>query len=218
MVYSVVFDLDGTLVDSSDGILASMSSALMESGFGSIDLDSTHIGPPLPSVFQTLLPTMDLDQINQLCLLFKCHYDTSGYLLTKPYHGVVKTLDCLRDLKYRLFIVTNKRAAPTRKILNLLGLDCYFEFVYSLDMCKSSHADKSCALSNLLLEFNLNATVTPYIGDRLADFFAATSVSMPFALAQWGYASQTEFSGVSKYFPLLSPSTILFPSFLDLCS
>lgn len=118
-------------------------------------------------------------------------------------------------LRCRLFIATNKRAiVPTQKIIDLLEWNHFFEFVYSLDMCDSRDATKVHSLSSLLLSFNLDLLLTPYLGDRLDDCLAATSVSMPFFLAEWGYAFRYEFYGLSDYTLLASPSSLMPSSFL----
>ena len=217
MVSSFVFDMDGTLVDSSSGILSALSLSLSEFAYHSIDVNSTHVGPPLASVFRKLLPCADDFRINQLCLSFQHHYDNSGYLHSRSYAGITQVLEVLTRLKCRLFIVTNKRSVPTQKIIDLLEWNHYFEFVFSLDMCDSHDATKVDSLSSLLSRFNLDPLLTPYLGDRFDDYVAATSVSMPFLLAEWGYASRYEFYGISDFTCLASPSSLMSSSFLRHC-
>jgi len=214
MASSLVFDMDGTLIDSSSGILSALSLSLSEFGYHSIDVNSTHVGPPIASVFRKLLPFVDDIRINQLCLSFQHHYDNSEYLHSRPYAGIVQVLEELTLLGCRLFIATNKRAVPTQKIVDLLDWNHYFEFVYSLEMCDSPDATKVDSLSSLLLRFNLDPLLTPYLGDRFDDYLAATSVSMPFFLAEWGYASRYEFYGLSDFTCLTSPSSLMSSSFL----
>jgi phosphoglycolate phosphatase len=215
MASSLVFDMDGTLVDSSSGILSALNLSLSEFGYYSIEVNSTHVGPPLASVFQKLLPCVDDFRINQLCLSFQHHYDNSGYLNFRPYPGIAQVLEALTLLGCRLFIVTNKRAVPTQKIIDLLEWNHYFEFVYSLDICDSPVATKVDSLSSLLLRFNLDPLLTPYLGDRFDDYLAAISVSMPFLWAEWGYASRDELHGLSDVTRLASPYSLMTSSFLN---
>lgn len=215
MASSIVFDFDGTLVDSSSGILSALSLSLSTYGYESIHVDSTHVGPPLPSVFRTLLPSEGDFHIDQLCNSFRHHYDNAEYLRCKPYEGVTEALDRLVCHGFRLFIVTNKRSFPTKKIIDFLEWNSYFDFIYSLDMCDSPDATKATALTNLLSIFDLEPSQTPYLGDRFADYKAASSVSMPFLFAEWGYASHSEFHGVSDFTCLPSPLSLMSPSLLQ---
>ena len=152
MASSLVFDMDGTLIDSSSGILSALSLSLSEFGYHSIVVNSTQVGPPIASVFRKLLPCVDDIRINQLCLSFQHHYDNSEYLHSRPYAGIVQVLEELTLLGCRLFIATNKRAVPTQKIVDLLDWNHYFEFVYSLDMCDSPDATKGDSLSSLAID------------------------------------------------------------------
>lgn len=214
MVSSLVFDLDGTLIDSSPGILSALYLSLSDFGCDTIHVDCTHVGPPLASVFQQLLPCETDFGINQLCNSFRHHYDNSEYLQFKPYDGVAEALDWLSRHGIRLFVATNKRSLPTKKILDLLQWNCYFEFVYCLDMCRVQGSTKANCLSSLVSSFNLDASRTPYLGDRLNDYTAASSASMPFFMAEWGYASREERHVLSEVTCLESPSDLLTPTFL----
>lgn len=214
MSRSLVFDLDGTLIDSSPGILSALSTSLLNLGYDSIHVDSTLLGPPLPSVFRKLLPHELDSRIDQLCSSFRLHYDNSEYVHFQPYAGVAEALSALLGLGFRLFIVTNKRTLPTKKIIELLEWSCYFEFVYSLDMCGVPKPTKANSLFNLLQSFNLEASRTPYLGDRFDDYKAASSVSMPFFFAEWGYAPSYELHAISELSCLASPFSLMSSSFL----
>ena len=214
MAPCLVFDLDGTLIDSSSGILSALSLSLSEFGYDSADVNSTHVGPPLAAVFRSLLPNAEDVIIDRLCIAFRHHYDNSEYLRSKPYPGIEEVLEQLGCLGCRLFIVTNKRSVPTQKIIDLLQWNDHFEFIYSLDMCSLRSPTKTNSLSNLLLMFSLDPAQTPYLGDRLDDYLAASSVSMPFFLAEWGYASCYELNSLSDLTRLVSPSSLFSTSFL----
>lgn len=215
MAPSLVLDLDGTLINSSPGILSALSLSLNEYGYESLKLSAMHVGPPLVSVFRTLLPWEAESRINQLCDSFRYHYDNSEYLHFNPYEGIAEALNHLVHHDFRLFIVTNKRSLPTKQIIDLLGWNYYFDFIYCLDMCCSQLATKANSLANLLTSFDLDPSRTPYLGDRLEDYKAASSVSMPFLFAKWGYASPLEQQDLAECACIASPLSLLSSSFLQ---
>ena len=115
----IIFDLDGTLIDSSDSILDSFSSA-----FKDCDIDlkrpltESVIGPPLKVTLSLLSGTNDHAKLELLAKKFKANYDSFGYLNTKVYPGVSKMLDSLMRYNIVMYIATNKRILPTLKIIN----------------------------------------------------------------------------------------------------
>jgi phosphoglycolate phosphatase len=119
----IVFDLDGTLIDSAPSILASMQAAF--DGVGLVPcaaLTPALIGPPLVQTLRALLPEGAGEQaLPALVEGFKRHYDAIGYQQTTVYPGVQDMLQALVHMPLRLHIATNKRIAPTRRIVEHLG-------------------------------------------------------------------------------------------------
>ena len=184
---SVVFDFDGTLVDSARGILAGISEALDAQGITPrVLLSPAIIGPPLLQTLQ-LVSGLDNDaSLASLATEFRRRYDLGGYRNTDPYPGVEKALRELRKANISLLIVTNKRGIPTRLVLDHLGWTPLFQAVYCLDEYPDC-ADKSAVLARLLRDMGLVAEASPYVGDTAADARAASANGMPFLHAAWGY-------------------------------
>jgi len=190
MGYSFIFDLDGTLVDSSSGILTSLSFAFAALNISPASaLSSSLIGPPLNDTFQLLSPESDTKTLDKLIFKFKDHYDTSGFQQTNPFPGVEQMLLSLADADISLHIATNKRQRPTSQITEALGWTTLFEQVLSPDSFSPALPSKAAILTKLLVEANLDAKDCLYIGDRLDDYNAALEVGISFALAEWGFES-----------------------------
>jgi phosphoglycolate phosphatase len=187
---TILFDLDGTLVDSSLGILNSLEAAFMNSSCTPVKpFSSELIGPPLRETLCLLAGTSDPELLDLLSTNFKIHYDTVGFQLTTPFPGTGQMIENLAAAEISLNIATNKRQRPTSQILRLLGWSTMFDLVLSPDSFRPTLSSKAAILSKLLSEANLSAENCLYIGDRFDDYNAALKVGMPFALAEWGFES-----------------------------
>lgn len=185
---SIIFDLDGTLVDSAPGILMSLGHAMKVTGITPARaLTPDVIGPPLADTLRALCPQADAATLAAVTAAFKQHYDTEGYLQTRPFEGVTELLDTLSDAGCLMFVATNKRHQPTQQIMHHLGLEPYFVAVYSLDSVHPPASSKGTLLHYLLAKHGLSAANTLYVGDRSEDKVAAQQANMPFFLADWGY-------------------------------
>lgn len=184
---SVIFDLDGTLVDSAPGILSSLSYVISKFNLRPARaLDASLIGPPLPKLLSGLFPELSHASISSLSATFADHYDSIGCLSSAPYPGVVDLLSQLASSHCSLFLVTNKRIEPTLAIVEYLGWTAAFS---SIAGCNSSGAvlPKSDSLSLLLARGTFIKDSVLYLGDTYSDFVACQTVSIPFAFAGWGY-------------------------------
>jgi phosphoglycolate phosphatase len=185
---AIIFDLDGTLVDSSHGILASLAAAFDSNGYRpALPLSSALIGPPLRETLRLLCSEPDDKVLEQLSISFKDHYDTIGFGLTTPFPGVAEMLQALADAETPLHIATNKRHRPALQILQALGWSGLFDQVLSPDSFSPPLPGKAAILAQLLTEKNLSATDCLYIGDRIDDYQAANEMGIPFAFAVWGF-------------------------------
>ena len=120
---TIIFDLDGTLIDSAQSVLVSMQRAFESCRLVPVlPLEASLIGPPLREMLQRLSPESDSAQIEQLAQSFISSYDEQGCLEAHPFPGIDEILRDLRRRGVALHIVTNKRAYPTQKILVHLGV------------------------------------------------------------------------------------------------
>jgi phosphoglycolate phosphatase len=183
----VIFDLDGTLVDSARGILRGLREGLEAIGcVPHVPLSRAIVGPPLQSIIAQLVGE-DAERQHILKTHFMAAYDSVGCLEVDPFPGVCDMLEELHQSQVRLAIATNKRILPTQKILSHLGWVRYFDAVYSLDSITPAAPDKAELLSFLMREQKCDIAETVYIGDRLEDADAASKNRLKFLLADWGY-------------------------------
>lgn len=192
MQYTIIFDLDGTLVDSSAGILASLKYAYHHNHVELLkdSLSPRIVGPPLREIVHLLTPHIGLLAVDSIIETFKSHYDETGYHETVPYNGVDQMLNQLLELNIRLAIVTNKRKLPTDLILHKLGWSNKFFCIYCPDSSSPHSLSKSALIGQLLKDFELDSNLCTYIGDRIEDWHSSRDNSMRFGWAQWGYSPQ----------------------------
>ena len=135
MFRSIIFDLDGTLIDSRAAILDAFGKALAARGIEPrIPWSAVRIGPPLTETLRELIGDRDETLLDALAEQFKAHYDTSGYRASEVFAGVQELLDALTATGAHCFLATNKRIAPTRLILSHLQWEQHFRDVYALEV------------------------------------------------------------------------------------
>ncbi|KAI5913270.1 HAD family hydrolase [Thauera sp. 2A1] len=186
----VLFDLDGTLIDSAPAILASYREAFAAAGRAPVmPIDAGIVGPPLLETLEMLTGSTDPVLIAELAAHFKASYDTTGYLQTAAYDGVGDMLTRLAAGGCRLAIATNKRLHPTRLILQHLGWAGHFDAVYALDMFEPRLPDKATMIARLMADRGIARDIAVYVGDRSEDGESADANHLPFLAATWGYGS-----------------------------
>lgn len=200
--------MDGTLIDSAPSILNSMNASFENLNIQPCKaLTTALIGPPLAETMSSVLHDEYLKYLSQLIKEFKSHYDEHGYKETCVYDGVADVLSTLHLRGYKLFIATNKRIIPTRRIIDMLGWRKYFAEIYALDFFNPMCKTKAEMLNKINSELkNISKTVI-YIGDRLEDAEAAQKAGMQFMWAKWGYGC--DIPNIQENMILQTPNQLL---------
>lgn len=193
---NVIFDLDGTLVDSAESILSCFESVISSAGYElKTQLDRHLIGPPLPQILGALTGEHNPDRLNVLVGQFKTRYDNEGYRNTRAYPGIDLCLKSLKASGLKLHVATNKRLKPTLKILDFLGWGKDFDQVYAIDKFPDSPFRHKTAMLEYMREYSgIDPQNSAYVGDRLEDYQAATENRIPFVMAAWGYGDYEDLS------------------------
>jgi phosphoglycolate phosphatase len=192
-VRSVLLDLDGTLIDSQPGIVASCLAALRALGHDPSEaFDMKHvIGPPLEEVLQALLRAHGDDRIDEAVAAYRQHYGESGLLGSEPYPGIRGALQDMRRAGLQIYLATSKREVFARRILENLTLATYFDGIYgSVPGGKLDH--KPELLAHILSEQDIDASHSLMVGDRRHDIVGAHAVDMRCLGVLWGYGSRDE--------------------------
>lgn len=170
-IESILFDLDGTLIDSERDIVLSLKEAYQSLNL-KLDVDKIIIGPTLEEIIKILSPEADEALRHSIITEFRKNYLSSSYTNTVTYQGVIKTLDLLKKQNKRLFIATNKPEKGSERVLNTLHLTDYFEFVGTPDCIAGRILSKTEIIAHILSTYQLDASKTLMVGDTVPDMIA----------------------------------------------
>jgi phosphoglycolate phosphatase len=184
--FCLLLDLDGTLVDSAPGIVASLAHAFAACGIEPPRGDWTRfIGPPLPQMLATALPNLALAQRDALIAAYRAHYGAIGLFETVCYPGIPETLAAIAGGGRRIYVVTNKPQQPAEAVITHLGLDAHVHRIVGGDPTGCLPKPERAAM--LAQEESLTGGI--FLGDGLDDLLAAEQIGAAFLLAGWGYGT-----------------------------
>lgn len=185
---SIVFDLDGTLIDSAPDIRAAINRTLADEGHAVLDLPAviSFIGHGLPNLVARAMDArgIDMGQHARLTAATLEHYNAAANDLTRPYPGVMDALAQLRSRGHRLGICTNKPEAPARKVLEQFDMAHLFGVVVGGDSLATRKPDPA-PLHHAFAA--LGAPAGLYVGDSEVDADTARAAGIPFAFFTQGY-------------------------------
>jgi len=190
---NIIFDLDGTLLDSRPGILAGLRQALRSLGH-ELPADlclNWAIGPPLLEVMARLLAPLGDARAEEAAACYRDWYRTEGLFDSRPYPGVPEMLECLSGMGKVLFVGTSKRTDFARTVLEHFGLAGRFRCVYGAE--PHGKFDRKPDLIRHLLEIErLAVAETALVGDREYDVAAARANGLRMVGVTYGYGSREE--------------------------
>jgi phosphoglycolate phosphatase len=190
---NVLFDLDGTLTDPREGIVACFKYALKI-----LQLDSPAdqqlermIGPPLRESLSTLMETHNDDLLERAVTLYRERFATTGLFENSLYPGIDGALARLRGQGSSLFVATSKPRVFAERIVAHFSLGRFFRAVYGSEL-DGTNADKRDLLAQLLRAESLSPTDTVMVGDRAHDILGARANGLFSVGVLWGYGSREE--------------------------
>lgn len=189
--FLLVFDLDGTLVDSVPDLRAALNQMLRERGRPLVSEAQVQymVGDGVPVLVARALAAGGADPSEAVTALprFLEIYEANAAQLTRPYPGVPETLTALRDRGYRAAICTNKPQRATIAVLQGVGLLPLFNGIAGGDRFSVRKPDPGHLLG-IISELGASPTKSAMIGDNENDAAAARAASVPLVLMRYGYA------------------------------
>ena len=189
--FLLVFDLDGTLVDSVPDLRAALNQMLHERGRRSLSPPQVKrmVGDGAPALVARALAASGADPSEAVAALprFLEIYEANAAQLTRPYPGVPETLAALRSRGYGAAICTNKPQRATMAVLQGVGLLPFFDGIAGGDHFTVRKPDPGHLLG-LISEMGASPAASAMIGDNENDAAAAHAAAVPLVLMRYGYA------------------------------
>ncbi|NLK05620.1 MAG: HAD hydrolase-like protein [Spirochaetales bacterium] len=182
-----IFDLDGTLMNTSAGIFSSANATVkklgMEPEHDPAQL-SKFIGPPINQCFVEVY-NMDQALIEQAVSLYRVEYDLRGRFNAVAYPNMKKTLDVLKEKGYLLAVGTLKHESLAQDMMTHFGFDHYFDSIRGSDL--NSHLSKADIIQLVLQDLSVRAEDAVLIGDTIHDQKGAAESGVAFIAVDYGF-------------------------------
>ena len=195
---NIMFDLDGTLVNSSEGILASTEYALNKLGYPPVPKETIcgTIGLSLIEMMRKLLPGLSDEAYKTLSIAYREHYSQTGVMQCNLYPGIDRLIKELYN-EFDLYIVTSKPTIFAEKILESFNLAEYFRSISGVELTlniKKKHE----LIAELIDKYALDCAKTIIIGDRGEDVIAGELSDIKAVGVSYGYGERRELASAMR--------------------
>jgi phosphoglycolate phosphatase len=196
MIQLVVFDLDGTLVDSSRDLAEATNALVADLGGTALSLEvvTSLVGEGAAVLVRRALERAGLDSHTPNALeRFLVHYDARLLDTTRPYPGMIETVHAVRA-RHRVAVLTNKPERPTLQILKGLGMDALFSDVIGGDSAHGRKPDPA-GLLDLVARAGVTPAETLLVGDSPVDLATARRAGTHICLTRYGFGYRFDSDG-----------------------
>lgn len=198
---TLLFDLDGTLTNSEEGIVKCFQHGLRP--FGIEENDSTIlrnvIGPPLLTSYKQIYGFSD-EQAALALATYRERYEEIGKFENRPYHGISELLGKLKAAGYRLILATSKPEHFAVQIMEHFGLDTYFDFICGADETKSRIEKEDVIGEIIRTQPEIDRQNAIMIGDRKYDVKGAANWNLDCIGVLYGFGDRAELEAAgAKY-------------------
>lgn len=199
----ILFDLDGTLTDSGEGITKSVQYALLKLGIEEPDLENLRrfIGPPLIDSFENYYG-FSREKAILARQIFNERYQPIGWKENTPYDGIEEVLKALQEEGKMLGIATSKPADTAERVLTYFGLREYFP-VFCASPLNGIGGEKAGRIRAAIEDakaLGCEAKNVIMVGDTKFDVLGAHECSIPCVGVTWGFAVEGEFEACDTEF------------------
>ena len=204
---AVLFDLDGTLTDSGEGIINCAVFAMERLGIPVPPREELGVlvGPPLWDTFRQFgVPS---DRVDEAVEIFRSRYVPIGKFENTPYPGIRETLEALRAQGRKLYVATSKPEVTAREILEHFDLSRYFAEICgaTIDKTRTSKED----VIAYLLSLDACRENSVMVGDTAFDVIGAAAHGIPTIGAAWGYGKTEDMVSAGAAAIARSPEDLL---------
>ena len=212
MTDTVIFDLDGTLLDTLEDLTDSVNHAMEKFGFPvhTIEEIRTFVGNGAPKLLERSIPDGVANPDYEAALTaFKAHYAEHCEDKTGPYEGVPEMLAGLKEQGYHLAVVSNKFDGAVKKLCKK-----YFGEFISVSIGESEEVKRKPAPDTVyraLRELGCDASHAVYVGDAEVDIQTAKNASLPCISVTWGFRTEEKLrdEGAPEHMMIRTPRELV---------
>ena len=203
---AILFDLDGTLTDSGEGVINCVLLALDHYGIKITDRNTLRyfVGPPLRESF--LKAGVPAENVEEAIAIYRSRYVPIGMYENHPYDGITELLAALKAGGYRLYVATSKPESMAKTILEEFGLAQYFDIICGATM-DDTRDSKDKVIAYLLTQIGPQSAVM--VDDTVYDVIGAAAHSHPTIGVTWGYGEAEDMLNVGAVSIAHSPTELL---------
>lgn len=186
MYKAVVFDLDGTLLDTTSGVIYAVELTVKQLGLSrpTDEILKTFVGPPMQLSFEKHFG-MEKERALECANLFRANYRDHSLLIAELYPDVLKVLAYLKNKGYKIALATNKSHDNAIAILKHFGVAEYCDFMMGSDL--EGKLKKADIIEKSLEAIGVDAKDAVYVGDSIFDYEGAQKVGMDFIGVTYGF-------------------------------
>ena len=211
MYKAILFDLDGTLTESGEGITKCVQYALEKLGKPESDLKKLEvfIGPPLMEQFMKYAG-LDEETARRAVEYYRERYSTTGIFENRPYPGVEEMLQELKRKKYLLAVASSKPEYFVKQILDYFRLTEYFDEIVGSEL-NGSRTNKTEVIEETLRRLGLDKHREQVImvGDKEHDVLGARAAGLECVAVSYGYGTEEELTAAQPLQTVYSTEEIL---------
>ena len=204
---SILFDLDGTLTDSGEGIINCAILALEHYGLPipSREEMRVFVGPPLTESF--IRHGVPADKAEEAVAIYRSRYIPIGKYENTPYPGIRELLETLHEMGYKLYVATSKPEGMSIDILKHFDLDRYFTRICGASMDSSRNAKE--AVIEYLMDTTGERENMVMVGDTKFDVLGAKHHGIPCIGVSWGYGTVEDMENAGAAAIVHTPDELL---------
>ncbi len=209
----IIFDLDGTLIDSLEDLTDATNHMLAEMRQEKLSVEDVRklVGQGARRLVERALPGASAREIERALDIFLSFNESHIVDKTILYPGVKETLTRLKGEGYLLAVISNKNEALCEKVIQTLGLKRFFEVVIGADSMPFRKPSPEPVLK-LLRDFRANSSETVIVGDSINDISAGKAAGVCTVGCMYGYGDSDELSN-SDYVVGSLPEILELPIF-----
>lgn len=190
----IIFDLDGTLLNTIDDLGYACNYALEKTGYPTYPISAypAKVGNGINNLIRRALPEAERteENIRRVRAYFVPYYNDHNCDYTRPYDGMPEVLKQLKAQGHQLAVASNKYQAATEKIVNHFFPDL-FDVILGEREGVERKPNPQIVL-DILSTLNIKHSTLLYLGDSLVDFETAKNAGVPFVACSWGFVKREQ--------------------------